>query len=65
VTTIPSQIECVECGGVAHLVDEQQADSPPKPGYPVVYRCADCLDRFDLIWEETEESGLNRPSDGP
>jgi hypothetical protein len=20
-------------------------------GYPIAYRCSDCMDRFDLIWE--------------
>lgn len=60
----PVQIECVECGGIAHLIDEHAADEPPPRGYPLVYRCADCLERFDLILvEDEEEPDLNRPSD--
>jgi hypothetical protein len=55
VTAIPTQIECVECGGVAHLIDDQAADRPAERGYLLVYRCADCLERFDLIWEDGEE----------
>jgi DNA-directed RNA polymerase subunit RPC12/RpoP len=55
VSAIPTQIECVECGGVAHLVDDRQASEPIEPGYPLVYRCADCLDRFDVVWEEDDE----------
>ena len=46
-------ITCVECGGTAHLITE-----PPEggfePGDILVYRCADCLDRWDVVYEEPE-----------
>jgi len=50
----PKTIDCVECGGVAHLISFLPEDEPLEPGYPVAYRCAGCLDRFDLIWEDGE-----------
>ena len=52
----PETITCVECGATAHLIsflppeDEQLA-----PGTPLAYRCADCLDRFDVVWVEEDD----------
>jgi hypothetical protein len=41
-------ITCVDCGGRAHLLTE-----PPEwgwqPGDLLVYRCEDCLDRWDVV----------------
>jgi hypothetical protein len=41
-------ITCVDCGGRAHLLSE-----PPEwgwqPGNLLVYRCEDCLDRWDVV----------------
>ena len=41
-------IVCVDCGGRAHLLTE-----PPEcgwlPGDLLVYRCEDCLDRWDVV----------------
>jgi hypothetical protein len=46
-------IDCIDCGGQAHLLT-----LPPEfgwqPGDLVVYRCEDCLDRWDLIIPEDE-----------
>ena len=44
---VPSQIACVECGGTCHLLSHPP-DGGFEPGDWVAYRCADCLDRFDL-----------------
>jgi hypothetical protein len=55
VTAIPTEIECVECGGIAHLISFLPQDGPLEPGYPVAYRCSNCQERFDLIWEEEDE----------
>lgn len=41
-------IECVECGGICHLLTAPPEDGIWEPGEFVAYRCADCLDRFDL-----------------
>jgi hypothetical protein len=44
-------IDCIDCGGQAHLISY-----PPElgwaPGDLVVYRCEDCLDRWDLLIPE-------------
>jgi hypothetical protein len=41
-------IDCVDCGGRASLLSE-----PPELGWAegdvAVYRCADCLDRWDVV----------------
>jgi hypothetical protein len=45
---VPEQITCVDCGGTAHRLSYE----PPEgwePGDVVAYRCADCLDRWDLV----------------
>jgi hypothetical protein len=28
---------------------------PIEPGTPLAYRCSDCLERFDVIWEDEED----------
>lgn len=48
----PDTIVCVECGGTAHLLTALPVDEPLVVPLAVAYRCADCLDRFDLVWEE-------------
>ena len=41
-------IDCIDCGGECHLLTP-----PPElgwvPGELLVYRCADCNDRWDLL----------------
>ena len=41
-------IDCIDCGSPCHLITP-----PPElgwgPGDLLVYRCEDCLDRWDLI----------------
>ena len=46
-------IVCVECGGTCHRL----GDDPEmgwQPGDIVVYRCADCWDRFDTVLDDPE-----------
>ena len=45
---VPATIQCVECGGTAHLLTGFPPDDPPRPGDIVPYRCADCMERFDI-----------------
>lgn len=47
-------IVCVECGGTAHLLTGFPPDDPPMPGDIVAYRCADCVDRFDIVVDEAD-----------
>ena len=48
-------IECVDCGGVCHLLTKPREDGWWEPGDIVAYRCADCLDRWDLVLPEDPE----------
>ena len=53
----PETIVCVECGGTAHLISflpEPAEEEQLEPGTALAYRCSDCLDRFDVIWEEAD-----------
>ena len=51
-------ITCIDCGGRAHLITRLQyrdedtgamVEDVPQPGDVLVYRCEDCLDRWDLV----------------
>lgn len=48
-------IVCVECGGTAHLISYLPPDEPLEDGFPLAYRCADCLERLDVVWEDDED----------
>ena len=48
----PESIVCVECGGPAHLISFLPPDDSLEPGSAIAYRCSDCMDRFDMVWEE-------------
>jgi hypothetical protein len=54
-TRPPEQIDCVECGGVAHLNSYLPDDEPLEDGYPIAYTCEDCNHRHDVIWVEDDE----------
>lgn len=47
-------IDCAECGGTAHLISQLPTDEPLEDGFPIAYRCADCTERFDYIWEDDD-----------
>lgn len=49
-----STIVCVECGGQAHLLTVLGPDDELVPGDVVLYRCADCLDRWDVVVSEED-----------
>jgi len=42
-------IDCIDCGGRCHLLTHPPEDGRWYAGEIVVYRCEDCLDRWDLI----------------
>ena len=54
-TRPPESFTCVDCGGATHLISFLPEDTDPEPGTPLAYRCSDCLERFDVIWEESYE----------
>ena len=45
-----AEITCVDCGGTAHLLPPPAGpdDLPWAEGHHLVYRCAECHDRWDL-----------------
>ena len=49
---VPATIVCVDCGSTAHLISRPDDTGRFWPGDLVVYRCEDCLDRWDLIVPE-------------
>lgn len=51
----PSEFTCVECGGVAHLLTNLPDDYDLEDWSSFAYRCSDCNDRFDVIWEPGDE----------
>ena len=57
-------ITCIDCGGRAHLltqprVDEEEAGAALwQPGDIVAYRCEDCLDRWDIVLADDDETGI-------
>ncbi len=51
----PQQIVCVDCGGDAHLITHLPPDRPLESGSVLTYRCQECLDRWDLVWEDEGE----------
>ncbi len=42
---------CPECGGTAHLLTPAPAEGFT-PGDVLVYRCADCGARWDVVYED-------------
>ncbi|HKX69775.1 MAG TPA: hypothetical protein VJM75_01025 [Acidimicrobiales bacterium] len=42
-------ITCVDCGGRAHLMSTEPEIGGWQPGDLLVYRCEDCLDRWDVV----------------
>lgn len=51
------EITCVDCGGRAHLISFAPEDGEWETGDVVVYRCADCNDRWDVVLDEDDLDG--------
>ncbi len=49
----PETFTCVDCGGTTHLITFLPEDEEVEPGTPLAYRCGDCMERFDVIWEDS------------
>ena len=47
-------IVCIDCGGNAHLITVPPVDDF-YPGDVLIYRCADCNDRWDIVWDPDGE----------
>ena len=55
------QITCIDCGGRSFLLTPPREDGVWLPGDIVAYRCEDCLDRWDLVMPEGDESAGDVP----
>jgi DNA-directed RNA polymerase subunit RPC12/RpoP len=51
---LATEIICVDCGGRAHLITPVPAEEELESGDVLVYRCADCLDRWDIVFERDD-----------
>ena len=49
-------IDCIDCGGRAHLMT-RPGEFGWQEGEIVLYRCEDCLDRWDLLVGPSEGGG--------
>lgn len=47
---VPPTITCVECGGIAHLLS-YEPEGGFEDGDVIVYRCEDCVERWDIVYE--------------
>ena len=50
------EITCIDCGGRAFLISYPPEDGAWEPGDVVAYRCRDCLDRWDLVLPDDDDS---------
>jgi hypothetical protein len=61
---LDARIDCIDCGGVCHLVVNWPEDAVPQPGDIVAYRCVDCHDRWDIVVPWPDEHGApDSPAD--
>ena len=59
VVQAPTTIICVDCGGTCHLLAHPETEF--QSGDPVAYRCADCMDRWDLVMPDEEDGRGDEP----
>ncbi len=52
-----AKIVCVDCGGSCYPLSWKPEDGPVEIGTHIGYRCADCLDRWDIVAEAEEDQG--------
>lgn len=57
---VPERIVCVDCGGECGLLSHEP-DGGWEPGDIVAYRCADCLDRWDIVVADDEPEDDHPP----
>lgn len=59
--TPPPQITCIDCGGRCFLLTPPPEDGLWEVDDAVAYRCEDCLDRWDLVLEDSDIEADGRP----
>lgn len=55
----PTEIVCVDCGGNAKLISFLPEEGELEPGTSLAYRCVDCAQRFDVVWEPGDEDPVS------
>ena len=56
----PEEITCIDCLGTASLISFLPDDEEIEPGTALAYRCADCLERFDVVID-ADDGGNEAP----
>jgi hypothetical protein len=51
---ISEHIDCMECGGTAHLAQLIGPDDDIEAGDSVVYLCGECAQRWDVVVDEED-----------
>ena len=51
---ISEKINCMECGGTAHLGQALDPESPVEAGDVLVYLCGECNQRWDVVVDEDD-----------
>ena len=51
---ISERIDCMECGGTAHLVQALDPEITIVAGDVMVYVCGDCNQRWDVVVDEDD-----------
>jgi hypothetical protein len=51
---VPTEITCVECGGIAHRASFEPHEGW-EPGDVVSFACEDCNHRLDVVLDDTGE----------
>ena len=52
--TISERINCMECGGHAHLGQPLDPETTIEAGDVLVYLCGDCNQRWDVVVDEDD-----------
>ncbi|MGB5758429.1 MAG: hypothetical protein WBM50_16055 [Acidimicrobiales bacterium] len=55
------EITCVDCGGSCFPLGWHPEDGEVEVGTVIPYRCRDCLDRWDIVIDGTDD---DRPWNG-
>jgi hypothetical protein len=51
---IAVRIDCMECGGDAHLAQPIGPEDTFEPGDVLVYICGECAQRWDVVVDEAD-----------
>lgn len=58
VAAVPDEIDCIDCGGRCFRLTFPPAEGDWEPGEVVAYRCQDCMDRWDLVVPDDDDTAV-------